>query len=541
MKKNLTKWLSLPITCSLIALPFITSYGSISSEISLNATASNTNNDGNGNRYIHNFIPRLYFADDTEFPIYVMPDVNKSLAPNFKEIAIKNGYPFANDVLFDEYGWPTLDSLNKVTYQQLFLNDDVAEYFDNGSDFKHDTINLLDIYKKVNNVHNCIINLTPNDKHSYYQGDIYADDTVKCLNNPLFYSLVKDNHSVFNNITQINLSNNDLWYIPYFGYRNGVDLTTKHPSPWVNKNEAGGGLSSLSLLDLTNNNITTLPISNASTKNDITSWLSSPNSIHVDGNCMLAHPTKTSESMIWYYLSYDTKYSIPSAMLYNFGEYKGKSIPYQSSAFIKDTKYIANYLYNFLETYLGIDKNTLSILDLSAHHPRLAQLVPQFAGYNPELYTIADCLSQLAINYVNDNYLASNFVYTANIYNILFVSLIEEYQFMYSYNQYTTSSGSLSFTVGVAGQQSCEYDETTGKYTLDADINGLQQDFISFWVSGFKSAIWMIVLLSIIFSLLILVVGFIIFYFSFLKKWLTNKHKKQDKVKIRQLEQKGDK
>ena len=77
-----------------------------------------------------------------------------SQAPNFKEIyeaKFPSYISISPDVEFLSNGWPTLSSCNKMTYLQLFLNWDVATYFDPEGDPAKDLFNINSLFTFTTN------------------------------------------------------------------------------------------------------------------------------------------------------------------------------------------------------------------------------------------------------------------------------------------------------------------------------------------------------------------------------------------------------
>jgi Leucine-rich repeat (LRR) protein len=85
-----------------------------------------------------------------------------------------------------------------------------------------------------------------------------ADDTIQALNNP---ALSSDYGSAdptkyfdwYNGVTEIDLNNNDLWHIPFFGY---AQSQYSHELLAINNHN----FDNLAELDLQNNHITHLPL-----------------------------------------------------------------------------------------------------------------------------------------------------------------------------------------------------------------------------------------------------------------------------------------
>lgn len=170
--------------------------------------------------------------------------------------------------------WAKIDGKN--TYNQLFLNQEVAKYFADaagGKDPNSPMINtdllLINQFFK-NNGNKC-------DLSGMYFNDQYRDETIKALANPLF-------HDMFMDLIELNLSNNNLWYIPMFGFEYRESLTTRHKL-----------FSKLESLDLSNNKISHLPIhmaSKISTGNnfDLTNTLNGLKLINLDNNFLVSEP-----------------------------------------------------------------------------------------------------------------------------------------------------------------------------------------------------------------------------------------------------------
>ena len=524
---------------ALIALPFL-SLCSKNSTTNLKQSINTTLKSGS-DEPITNLEPRLYYSKNNEFNypkfsniIINVDDKEKrnSQAPNFKEIyeaKFPSYISISPDVEFLSNGWPTLSSCNKMTYLQLFLNWDVATYFDPEGDPAKDLFNINSLFTFTTNTPDW--DLSPHYDEflkrdlNFYLDDPYADDTVKCLNNPFFYQLVSSNSSVLSQIKSINLSNNKLWNIPLLNfldlpYDEVLKINNQDPkrfdSLFLTSSSISVSLKSeskvvkfikcnkLKNLNLISNHITALPMVNIYksdsdiTKHDLTYQASSDFKISLDDNYIGVDPTWTIGDHPLHAISFDVSYENAKTLMLSKKKIGESDRIFQTSCLMTNEEYVANYLSDYSK------QNKIDISSLS----------------NTEI-------EQIILTYINKNHLSSDYIYTGSWLSEMLVSQIEYGKYMYAYCNTNRSKGKVDISIRLISPQTCSYNEDKTDFNITINNDEFHQfAFLSYKFANGRNVTLNVVIISIV--CLLLVIGWIAFYYSWFKKYKIKKRKNKD-------------
>lgn len=367
----------------------------------------------------------------------------------------------------DANGWATANN----TYRQVFLNDQVAAFFSNNNVDSNFDINVAK--SNLTNVQN-----TMNFEHFYDLNNdpfnIYADDTIKCLNNPNLKDL-------WNQVQEINLSNNDLWYLPLLGYQSSQ---TSNAASFYNE---------LNKLDLSNNKLTLLPFAKIqglirTSYYDLTQLPKlQENSILLSGNLICEDPRidpQVTESL------YRPPVNNPNKLAY-------ESQQQSSWIYVNSTRF-SNYINYYYEV-----NNSRQIKDL--------YLKQKDIGVDQEI-TVGQQITSLLTKWLQDNYLCSNFLFGQDQSQLSFLS-----SDVYLFSQINNEKGMQMFSTYFKNMQYFDIEKQ--------ELNVNNNVYINFNVLGFKkdNAVEISVLIILILLIVLLIV--ILMYQLFLKKYLIDKKK----------------
>lgn len=478
---------------------------------------------GKQNSFCNQVDVKEYVNDETSYyPVYATPSSNKEkMAPDFVDIWNEQGINYDSSITWvnDSTGWLDDTCISSLTYEQLFLNTKVCNAFEVEPSSK---IGSFD------NLFNSLSKITVWNLSNVYETDKFADDTVKALNNPWFYSAT-NGLSIVSNVTEINLNDNDLWYIPFFGYCEGAN------SPWIYGNSETKyiGFSSLNKIDLRNNEITTLPHDKtklASNKQDLTRFkTTNPNFVvYIDNNHMTYNFNATT------FATYNYEFYDHSAIVYSVN---GNNDTIQSYAIYDNQKYIANYLNQYVKNVLGEDINSKRI-NLDSYNEELQETVSNIS--QDEKFTVGQLYAQIIVNFLNDNNLFSGYIYSelTGLPEILY-PFIEGTDYAFCYPEYSTNKGRIDLSFDL-GDPRLVKENTSSEGFASYDVlypSSDTESFIAITVNGFCISGWSSIFMIVIFAILGLIIFGLLFYFFFFKQYLSNKRRRSELLKVKKIEQ----
>ena len=534
------------------------------SSLILTSCSANNNDDNFTNGFVKPLNIRFLPSSRLTYPIYALPKQNPYfMAPNFKVMNIINGTPLNDDVVIDpDTGWPDINSLKLMTYQQFFMNDKVAqEMSPTGSEKEPIGVDGFKTLAKFR--HDTAEKSTLNLKNAYKYDD-YADETIKAFNCPYFYNAYEISSgvfaSVYSSIRKIDLSENNLWYLPFFGYNaNAYDpiIEASHyimraqqiPEGETNPvkmgfvnlglNTDGSTVMPGTIIDLSGNQLTLLPfaddvdtgtydiLGNKIYENyDLTSLLIDPdetlqwtNAIAVDGNCF----------------GYDLK---DTGVLANFTKYRkyqninaiefstdteGKG--YQSYAIYTNKERMYDEVVWKCSEALNETVDQFKKRSLDSIVPEVQKL-SSVLGSSDEQYPLGACLNQLIAEYLSNNGLCSAYIYTN--YEISLGILVQAFSnsdYIYDYANYSSNSGCLTFSLQLGTPRECIKE---GDFYVNKYATGQGSYFIAFTVYGFDATHYMAIIVAIICALVGAALIFVILYYTFIRKHIAAKKKIKD-------------
>ena len=543
----------------------------VSSAVALNATGSvfltscaNTNAETNFTSGLTKSLNvRNLATEEVPCPIYATPTQNPYLmAPDFKEINILNGTPLTEPVQLDEHGWPIDQTLATMTYAQFFMNNDVASAMA-PLGMVETPVSFQDMAIKFKkNMSDPTIN-GKLDLKGLYKYDEYADETIKAFNCPYFYDAQQvqdagqavEYASVYSCIKTIDLSNNDLWYIPFFGYNanpaNGATATEADKYIMRGREEVSSvpkkiGFESLDttaniILDLRDNQITILPfadnviVEGEEVNYDITNLFSSDddpypytNKIAVDGNC-IGYDLKN-DSIFTAFTNY-RRYNNMDAIAFNKDS---DGFGYQSYAVYTNREQMFNEIVTKCCTALNEAKDAFLKRSLDAHVEEVQKLSTVMADSETK-YPLGDCLNQLLAEYLSANGLVSAYLYTKyEIELTLLVQLFSNSDFVYDYPSYSSNNGCLNFSLQLGTPRICEKE---GNNYVNKYATGQGSYFIAFSVYVFEATHVMAITVGILCSIVGLALVFVIVYYVWLRKLIARKRQLKDLEAIEKAQQ----
>lgn len=486
---------------------------------------------GKENTYCNQIVIREYVGDEsTYYPVYATPSSHKEkMAPNFLEIWNVEGIKYDSSITWinETTGWLNDSCISNLTYQQLFLNTNVCAAFN---------VQPSTVVGSLDSLYNTLSIFTKWDLSQVYEKDKYADETVKALNNPWFYSSINGS-SIVSNVTEIDLHDNDLWYIPFFGY------CETSSTPWIyGKDESNYiGFKSLEKIDLRDNEITTLPHINSKTlsdKQDLTRFTdTNPNFlVYVDNNHMTYNFSTSTLA------SYNYQFYNHSAIAYTVNN---KNDTIQSYALYQNQDYIKNQLNEYVKSILGQDVNPQKI-NLDSYSEDLQASLSTTS--KDEKFTVGLLYAQIIVDYFNNNNLFSGYIYSelTGLPEILY-PLIEGTDYAFCYPEYSTNKGKidLSFDLGdprIVKETFNEEGDVSYNVVYPASDT---ESFIATTINGYCVSGWTSIFMIVIFLILGVAIIVILFYFVYFKHYLSNKRRRNELLKIKKIEQdmikKGDK
>lgn len=463
---------------------------------------------------------------DTYYPVYASPKNEPSrMSPNYLGMWDKEGLFYKVIWVDKETGWfdnlieddGTIDS--EFTWQHLFLNTNVCKAFE---------VNPTEPIGDLNNLYSKL-NRTEWNLSGCYINDEYADETVKALNNPWFYRVIDGTNSIASQIENIDLSSNNIWYVPFFGYCSAPIYS------WIyggeksdSTNQKYIGFRSLINLNLKNNQITTLPhekISGSTDKNDITKFsTTNPNfSVYVDNNYMAYNFSST------LFLSGNYQFSNESVIKYTLDS---KNNTIESYAIYQGDKYIRNYLNHAVRGILGASIRPQSI-PLDSYIETLDKNVDNLSNANKN--KVGSCYAQIIINYFNNDNLFSSYIYSelSGLPEIIF-TLIEGTDYGFCYPEYSVNKGSIKLSFDL-GDPRIVKKTTSGEYNILYPFTDTQS-FIATHIDKYCISGWTSTFMIIVLTIIGIVGISLLVYFLYFKRYLTNKKHKQEMLQIKKVE-----
>ena len=532
-------------------------------------SCSNKNTDSNfTNGLAKSLDIRFLPSSRVPYPIYATPARNPYfMAPNFKVMNIINGTPLAEEVVIDpNTGWPTEPTLRYMTYQQFFMNDLVArEMAPTGSEKESIGQDFTALAKKR---HDSGLD----DDHilklkGAYKNDDYADETIKAFNCPYFYKAYNigttenpSYASVYSTIRSIDLSENNLWYLPFFGYNSSPQDPTDPNSPYIMRsqqpaegNPANIGFINLGLdkenkpmtttvINLQENQLTLLPyadivIDGEDVTYDLTNLFTDStntwsNVIDIDDNCF-GYDLKDT-GLLSSFAKY-RKYNELGTIEFN-KDANGKG--YQSYAFYTNRATIYDQVVWKCCEKLNETEKQFKKHSLSSHIPEVQEL-SKVLGHSEYKCTLGECLNQLIAEYLSDNGLCSAYLYTN--YEISLALLVQAFSnadYMYDYASYSTNSGCLTFSIQLGTPRLCirENDAYINSYAV-----GQGSYFITFTIYGFEATEYMVIIISVLGVIIAVALIVVILYYTWIRKRIAAKRKLKDIEKISSIEKKSKK
>ncbi len=501
--------------------------------------------------------PHMYSAsvDSTNTDYYETTFTSHTLAPDYVQlwnllgISVPESYTQDPEDFFDQNGWPLHPE--HLTYHQFFLNSKLASFFCTLAEGTSGNIDSS--YVSASQI---ITNLqtqsaSGNDVCLDLEGDFlsdpYADDTVKVLNCPFFYEIPSGySSSIYSYFTSIDLSNNDLWYVPFFGY---VDVTPSSESTYekcyifratnetIASSDYGSsaqysGFSNLSDINLSNNHLTILPYTFA--------YRSASSHIKEAGYDItnLMATSTTTYGTIEVYGNYLRNLFSPSiseldAPLYQYTNVLVTSPDstteedltnnYQTTAIYTNTNVIKLAINNFILEKYGVEPSSLK---LSTTNQDLANLIPELSLLtSSKEYTNGECLEALIITYLNENFLSSNYIFDELTDMQILVNAIYGSNNFYAYPDYSTNTGQICLSINVGDPNFCSYENED--YTIYTPSSTIAY-FFSISISGYQHVNVMWILEGIILGCIAFALISIIIYCLFFKKKVIEKRKQKD-------------
>lgn len=540
------------------------------------------------------FAPRVLINQDHPFPVYptpmarqdssavqqyTTPFMSHDLAPDYVAMwklydIMPDSEHFPNNWI---HGWP--QDYEKLTYHQFFLNSNVATKFDtwaNHDDDPSHTVNIdqdyLNIYNLVDGIYNKFVDMDANQYFDLnlsgdYKYDDYADENIKVLNNPFFYEetifpAVTDGYSFWSLVGNINLSNNDLWYIPFFGYwdvdPNFYSLIYSYSELYVYRSyhlvsasEYIEGLSHLKFINLSNNHLTTLPITyyyrdmSEGTDEEVREWgdddltciMYDTNSesvvgeINVNGNYLRnTFDLGTFSSFVAnknpvYEHSDAISSALPNSLSSTTAtnDYQTTAIYWDENMYKKALNY---YVYNAVDQEGLPIHQTFDDVDLNKYNPQIISVIPDLYNYgNSKNFNIGQCINSLIVDYINDNWLSSNVVYDDILNQELLISNILGGNCFFAYSNFSSNTGKTNLAINVMGPQQCTWDGINYHITTyNSDISY----FFGLSLSHFKHLNVMWIIEGIIIGLVAIALIMLILYCVVFRKKMAKKRKDKD-------------
>ena len=294
--------------------------------------------------------------------------------------------------------------------------------------------------------------------------------------------------------------------------------------------------------NLENNQLTTLPYVvvtegewiERDTQYDLTNFFpagdqqsnSNTDAILIDGHCISYDVKDTS---IFTTLTKYHHYNNPDSIVFNKDD-KGRG--FQSYAIYNNTA--AMYDEIIKKCCLALNETKDQFLDrsLSSYCDTVQELSPVLGPKleNGIQYKLGDCLNQLVMDFLNENNLASAYIYTKYEMEIsLIISVMTSNDFIYDYPSYSTNTGSLTFSLQLGAPRICKATENgyTNEYGVQANSY-----FVAFSLNGFDSTNWMAVIVAVICSLAAAGIIFVIIYYTVIRKRVAAKRKAKDLAAI---------
>ena len=534
-------------------------FGTVSAATTLAATGSilltscsNTNTNNNFTEGLTKTLDiRNLSTEQVPCPVYATPTQYASLmAPDFKAINEKNNTQLDEKVVIGEDGWPTKETLSEMRYDQFFMNEEVAKAMSHdgnaGSkiDLKLFISSFSDTTKK-----NGALNLK-----GLYKNDQYADETLKAFNCPYFYDAVEvtagNYASVYSDVKTIDLSENNLWYLPFFGYDAlGSSPTNKYimkrqipesgtPTK-IGFQKLGDGVTG-TVINLQDNQITLLPFADNVDTGEIDPESGEEKYENYDLTDLFNNTQKDAIAIDNNCIGYDLKNTSILSSITNYRKYKNmdtiafhkdeNDYGYQSYAVFTQREEMFDAIIKKCCDKLSEKKEDFVKRSLDSHVDAIQELSKVMNGSETK-YPLGDCLNQILAEFLSDNGLISAYIYTKYEIDLtLLVQLFSNSDFIYDYPSFSSNNGCLTFSLQLGTPRICHKetnDKGEAKY-VNKYATGQGSYFIAFSVYGFEATHIMAIIVGIIIGIVALALIFVIIYYAWLRKYIAKKRQLKD-------------
>lgn len=452
-------------------------------------------------------LPQYSFKDLIEAPKY----------NDYKEV-----YQYNNVDSLDAYGWATIDGNN--TFKQVFMNESVASFFASKcSKTSNDSFATNDI-NTISTALNGTLSL-----NGLYASDDYRDIAIQALNNPNLAT-------IFNNLTKLDLSHNDLWFMPLIGLGQNYDLPSSDNITIDNT----WGLKNVSYLDLSFNQMTLVPFYKNTNLSSLSSTLDGIDySAYVGSNLVEQEiiinlnnnniETGQINNNIGIGDLRFNKWNNQAPDNIKYYQFVTKDKPYESycdeSGLIWQSTTLWNNNLSLFDSYLK---------DLVANELNIN--VSDLANYdvndviNPSSQTkrsIGEWMVIKLCDYYNNNFLSSSIVENQYIGSSRNNNINID-------NQINSYNGSLDVSFKISKTHYIKFDDVTHNMKrVKTDNNAV---FIGHSIEGFKRDYTIQAVAITLITIIVLLIALFIFYQLYLRKKINEKRQKRIEQIIKESE-----
>lgn len=430
--------------------------------------------------------------------------------------------------------WPDLTK-HGWTYEKFFLSSEVCNKLGINKD---DPFNLKNLYDKLN-VKTKILDL-----NGAYKSNPYRDEIIKVWLNPIFIHNVNETiqTSFFDLFNEINFANNDLWYFPLLGWDTSK-TGNKQYSLFINKRKikTAGIFANLLTVDFRNNNFTTLPhiFDSSIGKIDASLWLNKTNNdskFYVDGNCFGQDPRTRASSIF----SLQYKFASPNVFVFNTWNERinGKTHSNQSNAFFDDNNWLDDLVKKTAAEKLKLKTiDELKGVDLDSVNEDINELYPNLSK-NKNTTTVGAVLSCWLIKFLNDNYLASDYIYNQYESIPIFVDMFDPYC-LFAFNNYEAERWIINLPIQIYTSQVIDSVTPTkdGDYSYNVSYLETFPGFYSYQVAFFTKQKTMAIVFGSAFTVSALFLIWIAFYYGYLRKKIVSQRKTASISQLKEFEE----
>lgn len=496
---------------------------------------------------------------DFQFPWYATPSFkneenhSKRIYPPYLRLwaeLFPDEQGLTEDKLDANHIWPktVTSGTGLITYSEFFLDPhgDVCKAL--GLNPQEDFKNINQLIKDSNIPHDEQGNITQpfnlNLSQTYLHNE-FADEAIKVWLNPIFIQNLKseNNTSFWDYVSNLDLSNNNLWYLPLIGYNDAANSEDDKFARFKKTNV----LENLNSINLSNNQLTCLPHIASTEKYDLTKCVKKIRekdpSINLVGNCV--------GYFLGYALSKNLNYSNNKVIdLGNFQYDPVHEVLRQSIAFYSNFSLIDSDVKLWLgqavsKNHEKVDENYLKDhIDLDSQPDE-----KNISGFDPILDktfkslddakddTWGSVLLYYSDELINQNFLSSSYVHCSLDYNAppAVLQFLEGSYYMYDYAFVESEKWEMSHSIEVPFPQTYDFDKNSIKH-LDGEKLVFGYDISYPYASKILT-----VLFSSVFGFSGLFISWIWLYYGWLRKIIANKRKKANLICLIGQKEKEDK